>query len=69
MRKRLKEYIEKDELYQKYKQGELTDPTDFEEFCIKHCEDIEKMLKLDLVDAICVVLAVIGFGLVYMFFG
>ena len=45
--KNLKEYIKIDENYQKWKQGELqgTYISDFEYFCIKHCEDIDKLLE------------------------
>lgn len=40
----LKKYIELDEIYTRYKNGECTELTDFEIFCIKHCEDIETVL-------------------------
>lgn len=43
---RLKEYIEKDEIYQNYKKGDLPNPSDFEQFCIQHCEDINYLLSL-----------------------
>ena len=45
MRDRLSEYVLIDEVYQKYKKGELKKPNDFELFCIQHCKDIEKILK------------------------
>ena len=37
-------YIEKDELYQKYLNKKLKKPTDFEKFCVQHCQDIQDML-------------------------
>ena len=40
----LKEYIEQDKIYQDYKKGKLKEISDFDEFCIKHCEDIENAL-------------------------
>ena len=45
--KNLKEYIKIDEMYQKWKKGELqgVELSDFDYFCIKHCEDIEKILE------------------------
>ena len=45
--KNLYSYIERDELYQKWKKGELQGEniSDFEYFCIKHCEDIEKLIE------------------------
>lgn len=48
-KERLKEYLETDQIYQDYKKGK--EPahndgcSDFDWFCIKHCEDIEKLLK------------------------
>lgn len=42
---RLKEYIEKDEVYQAYKNGKLTNASDFDKFCIEHCKDIEELLE------------------------
>jgi len=36
----LKEYVEKDKIYQKYKLGVFPE-SDFERYCFKHCEDIE----------------------------
>lgn len=42
---RLKEYVEKDEIYQEYKNGKLTNASDFDKFCIQHCEDIEELLE------------------------
>lgn len=40
------DYIEKDDIYQKWKKGELqgVELSDFDYFCIKHCEDIEDLL-------------------------
>ena len=40
----LKEYIEQDKIYQDYKKGKLEDKSDFDEFCINHCEDIKNAL-------------------------
>lgn len=44
-KERLREYIEKDALYQEYLAGDTKDLTDFDKFCIQHCKDIEKLLK------------------------
>lgn len=43
----LKKYIETDKIYQKWKKGELegTEISDFDYFCLKHCEDIEKLIE------------------------
>lgn len=42
----LKEYIEKDEIYQNFKTGKARyDLSDFDKFCINHCEDIESLLE------------------------
>lgn len=43
--RRLKEYIETDTIYQEYKRNKDKGFTDFEYFCIEHCQDIEKVLK------------------------
>ena len=40
----LKKYIEQDKIYQDYKKGKLEDKSDFDEFCINHCEDIKNAL-------------------------
>ena len=40
----LKKYIEEDEIYLKYKNKEETIFSDFEMFCINHCNDIEIVL-------------------------
>ena len=40
----LKEYIDKDEIYQYYKQDKLMNCSDFDKFCIQHCKDIEELL-------------------------
>ena len=45
MKDRLKEYIEKDEIYQNYKKGKLTNISDFDKFCIQHCKDIEELIE------------------------
>ena len=42
-KERLKEYISKDEIYQKYKQNKLMNCSDFDKFCIQHCKDIEEL--------------------------
>ena len=44
----LKEYIDKDEIYQDYKQDKLMNCSDFDEFCIQHCKDIEELLEENL---------------------
>ena len=44
----LKEYIDKDEIYQDYKQNKLINFSDFDKFCIQHCKDIEKLLEENL---------------------
>ena len=41
----LKEYIDKDEIYQDYKQDKLMNCSDFDKFCIQHCKDIEELLN------------------------
>lgn len=41
---RLKQYIDNDEVYQDYKNGNIN-LTDFEKFCIQHCKDIEEILE------------------------
>ena len=47
-KKRLKEYISKDEIYQNYRQNKLMNPNDFDKFCIQHCKDIEELLEENL---------------------
>ena len=43
---RLKEYIEFDSIYQEWKKGENKNVlTDFDWFCVQHCQDIEKLLE------------------------
>lgn len=37
--------MEKDEIYQAYKNGKLTNASDFDKFCIQHCKDIEELLE------------------------
>ena len=44
----LKEYIDKDEIYQDYKKNKLMNPSDFDKFCIQHCQDIEELLEENL---------------------
>ena len=43
---RLREYVEKDEIYQKFINGILkaNDMSDFDKFCVQHCKDIEELL-------------------------
>ena len=47
-KERLKEYINKDKIYQDYKQNKLINFSDFDKFCIQHCKDIEKLLEKNL---------------------
>ena len=47
-KEKLKEYINKDEIYQNYKQNKLMNPSDFDKFCIQHCKDIEELLEENL---------------------
>ena len=47
-KERLKEYIDKDEIYQDYKQDKLMNCSDFDKFCIQHCKDIEELLEENL---------------------
>ena len=47
-KERLKEYINKDKIYQHYKQNKLINFSDFDKFCIQHCKDIEKLLEENL---------------------
>ena len=47
-KERLKEYINKDEIYQNYKQNKLMNSSDFDKFCIQHCKDIEELLEENL---------------------
>ena len=48
-KKRLQQYVDEDEIYQGYKNGEEPSHndgnTDFEWFCIEHCRDIDCLLK------------------------
>lgn len=44
-KERLEQYIEKDRIYQEYKQNKLMNVSDFDKFCIQHCSDIETLLK------------------------
>ena len=41
---RLRQYVSEDEIYSKYRKEEITEPNDFEMYCIEHCEDIEWVL-------------------------
>ena len=44
---RLREYVEKDEIYQKFINGILmaNDMSDFDKFCVQHCLDIQEVLE------------------------
>ena len=44
-KERLKEYVDKDIVYNAYKDGTLKDTSDFDDFCIQHCKDIEELLN------------------------
>lgn len=46
-RKNLKLYLRSDELYQRYLEGELSNATDYDLFCINHCEDIAQLLEAE----------------------
>lgn len=43
-KERLRSYIEEDPLYVEYKNGVNMAVSDFDRFCISHCEDIEDLL-------------------------
>ena len=43
-KERLREYIENDEIYTEYKSGKC-DMSDFDKFCIQHCNDIKEILE------------------------
>lgn len=43
-KERLKQYLEEDVIYSEYKSGRC-DMSDFDNFCIEHCKDIECLLK------------------------
>ena len=47
-KERLKVYIERDEIYQDYKQNKLINSSDFDKFCIQHYKDIEELLEENL---------------------
>ena len=44
---RLREYVEKDEIYQNFINGILktNDMSDFDKFCVQHCLDIQEVLE------------------------
>lgn len=44
---RLREYVEKDEIYQKFINGilKVNDMSDFDKFCVQHCLDIQEVLE------------------------
>lgn len=46
-RKNLKLYLRSDELYQRYLEGTLAKISDFDLFCINHCEDIAQLLEAE----------------------
>ena len=43
-KERLKQYLEEDVIYTEYKSGKC-DMSDFDNFCIEHCKDIECLLN------------------------
>lgn len=43
-KERLREYVEKDDIYTEYKNGKC-DMSDFDKYCIEHCKDIECLLN------------------------
>ena len=43
-KERLREYVENDDIYTEYKSGKC-DMSDFDNFCIEHCKDIECLLN------------------------
>lgn len=43
-KERLKQYLEEDTIYSEYKSGKC-DMSDFDNFCIEHCKDIECLLN------------------------
>ena len=43
-KERLKQYLEEDVIYSEYKNGKC-DMSDFDNFCIEHCKDIECLLN------------------------
>lgn len=44
-KKRVREYIEQDQIYQDWKSGKLIDLSDFDKFCIDNCKAIEELLN------------------------
>ena len=45
--KNLERYIREDSIYQEFLNGKSkNDFSDFDKFCIEHCEDIDYLLKL-----------------------
>lgn len=43
---RLKEYVKLDYVYQEWKRDEnINELSDFDWFCVQHCQDIEHILK------------------------
>lgn len=43
--KNLQAYVNSDEIYQKYKNKQLKEISDFEMFCINHCKNIEELIQ------------------------
>lgn len=41
----LRQYIKEDAIYTSYKNEELDEISDFEQYCINHCLDIETIIK------------------------
>ena len=44
-KERLKEYIEQDTIYQDWCDKNLSYVSDFDRFCIEHCQDIKNLLN------------------------
>lgn len=42
---RLKQYIEEDEIYNNWVNNNLNELSDFDKFCIQHCNDIKEILE------------------------
>lgn len=47
-KERLEQYIKEDTVYNEYLNNFKSCVSDFDRFCIQHCEDIEKLLKENL---------------------
>lgn len=42
---RLREYLKEDFSYSRYKAGDTKDFSDFDRYCVQHCEDINTVLN------------------------